>query len=167
LGIDVKPTQLKHKEIPEIRESILSQQDGVCAICKQIPKRPCLDHSHVKRTKGTGLVRGVLCSTCNVFVAKSENNCVRYGISQDDLPTILRACADYLEQDHYPYIHPSEAPKPPILTKRSYADLRKWYHNHYRGSAKLPDYPKSGKLTKPLDRAFKWAGIKPKFYKKG
>lgn len=162
----MKPTQLKHKDVAKLRESILyDQQEGVCCICGRVPKIACLDHSHTKRTKGTGLIRGVLCSTCNVFIAKSENNCVRYAIELKDLPKILRATADYLEQEHYPYIHPSEAPKEPKLTKRSYASLRKWYNNHYRGRATLPEYPKSGKLTKPLERWFMGAEIKPKFYK--
>lgn len=163
--------QLKHKDISEIRDEILyGPQDGVCAVCMEPPKRPCLDHSHTKRVKGTGLVRGVLCSSCNVFIAKSENNCMRYGFSQKDLPTILRSMAEYLEQRHYPLIHPSEAPKVPILTKRSYASLRKWYDNHYRGRAKFPEYKLNNKgkpiqkMTKPLQKWFDSAEITPRFY---
>ena len=167
----MKPKQLKHKEVAEVREAILcTQQQGVCAVCKCTPKRPCLDHSHVKRIKGTGLIRGVLCSSCNVFIAKSENNCMRYGFSQKELPKILRSMADYLERDHYPFIHPSEAPKQPILTKRSYASLRKWWNNHYRGRASLPKYrvDEKGKpiqkMTKPLNKWFALAEITPRFY---
>ena len=56
----MKPKQLKHKEVAEVRETILVQQGGVCMVCGVVPKTPCLDHSHTKRVKGTGLIRGVL-----------------------------------------------------------------------------------------------------------
>jgi len=153
--------QLKQRDIQSVRSKILKEdQDGVCLICGNEPKIPCLDHSHKKRTKGTGLVRGVLCSSCNIFIAKSENNCVRYGIAQKDLPNILRKTADYLEREHYHYIHPSEAPKPKKLKKRSYNVLKK----AYKGRAKFPPYPKSGKLTKPLRTLYKTYNILPSFY---
>jgi len=160
----MKPRQLKHKEVAEVRETMLEQQGGVCLVCGTIPKRPCLDHSHVKRVKGTGLIRGVLCSSCNVFIAKSENNCMRYGFSQTELPEILRSMADYLEQDHHPLIHPSEAPKPKKLKKQSYNKLIKEMKlNDY--SKKIPEYPKSRKLTVVLERLYIQFDMKPEFYK--
>ena len=58
----------------------------------------------------------------------------------------------------------SEAPKPPKLTKRSYASLRKSYHNHYRGKKKLPEYPKSGKLTVGLKKFYIELEVTPRFY---
>jgi len=72
------------------------------------PKRPVLDHSHIKRIKGTGRIRGTLCSSCNVYLAKIENNATRYGIKQTVIPLVLRNIADYLELPVTPYIHPSE-----------------------------------------------------------
>jgi len=154
--------QLKQKDIKPIRDMILNEdQSGICLICGKEPKIACLDHSHKKRIKGTGLIRGVLCSSCNVFIAKSENNCMRYGFSQNELPDILRSMAEYLERDHYPYIHPSEAPKPKKLKKRSYNVLKK----AYIGRAKFYSYPKSGYLTKPLARLFEEYNIVPQFYK--
>jgi len=154
--------QLKANEIKEYRAMILERdQNGKCAICGKEPSRPCLDHHHTKRVGGTGQVRGVLCSNCNVFLAKSENNASRYGISKDDLPGILRAMADYIEKDQYALIHPSEAPKPKRLMKSSYNELKR----AYSGKKKFPEYPRSGKLTKPLERLFEAYGIKPKFYK--
>jgi len=153
--------QLKAKDIPEIRDRILKEQNGKCLICNNPPKRPCLDHHHKKRIKGTGLIRGVVCSNCNIMISKAENNCVRYGFTQEELPEILRAIADYLERPHLPYIHPSEAPKKPKLMKSSYNKLKK----ALEGTEYIcPDMSKSGVLTKPLEKAFKQAGIKPKFY---
>jgi len=84
-----------------------------------------LDHHHIKRIKGTGLIRGVLCSACNIFIAKSENNAMRYGVSKNQLPDRLRAFANYLEKKQYPFMHPSEAPPIPKLMKASYNQLKK------------------------------------------
>ena len=151
---------LKQSDIKPIRKQILEEQNGVCLICGKEPKIACLDHSHKKRIHGSGLVRGVLCSSCNIFIAKSENNCMRYGFSQKELPDILRKMAKYLEKDHYPYIHPSEVEKPKKLKKRSYNVLKK----AYRGRAKFPPYPKSGNLIKKLAILFDEYNITPQFY---
>lgn len=48
------------KEIPAVREKLLKRQKGICPICKDQIKDPCLDHDHT-----TGAVRGVLCRNCN------------------------------------------------------------------------------------------------------
>jgi hypothetical protein len=155
--------QLKSKDVPVYREKILNEdQNGRCAICGNIPKIPCLDHHHKKRVKGTGQIRGVVCSNCNVFLAKSENNAVRYGISHDELPDILRSMANYLERKQYELIHPSEKTQEPKLQKTSYNVLKRVYN----GKARFPPYPKSGKMTKPLRKLFKHFKIEPKFYKK-
>ena len=48
---------------------LLSEQGGVCAICKQAPKSISLavDHDHT-----TGAVRGLLCAPCNRHVGYFE-----------------------------------------------------------------------------------------------
>lgn len=165
------PKQLKHSDIPKLRKWILNKkQNGECAVCGCVPLRPCLDHDHKKKIKGTGKIRGVLCNNCNVLIAKSENNCVRYGVSQSDLPRIFRAMADYLDKNQYPYIHPSEKPKAPLLTKASYNTLLKASLSS-ETPRKIPEYKvgKKGKriqkLTKPLERLFEIYNITPEFYK--
>lgn len=57
-------------------------QVGLCAIC-QLPseQRLAIDHDHV-----TGIVRGLLCSPCNVALGYFR-----------DRPELLRAAATYLE----------------------------------------------------------------------
>jgi len=160
--------QLKQSDIPDLRNKLLVEQNGVCFICQKKPKQPVLDHSHKKKTKGTGLVRGVLCAQCNVFLAKVENNCTRYLISHKELPDILRKMAEYLEKEHLPYIHPSEKPKQPKLKKSSYNKLAKAHRENLNKKVrtpKLPPYPKSGTLTKPLKRLFDLYKIKPEYYK--
>lgn len=170
-----KTIQLKGKDIAPLRDKILQEdQDGKCLICGKKPKRPCLDHSHIKKIKGTGKIRGVLCSTCNVFIGKSENNCMRYGISQNDLPDILRATAKYLEKEHYPFIHPVEAPKAPIIQKSSYNKLLKELKK-IKYKNKIPVYRVQinkitkkekavQKLTKPLKKLYDLVNLEPTFY---
>ncbi len=153
--------QLKQSDLPEIREKILHKQNGLCPICNCEVNDPCVDHSHKKKLNGSGLVRGVLCRNHNTFIAKIENNCIRCNISISELPNILRNIADYLEKKEYPYIHPTEKPKEKKLKKSSYNKLKKIYD----GKAKLPEYPKSKKLTKKLSKLFKKYNLKPEFYK--
>ncbi len=155
-------TQLKQKDIAPLRDKLLKEQNHRCPICGKIIIHPVLDHHHKKRIKGTGQIRAVLCSPCNIFLAKCENNCVRYGISQQQLPRVLRRIIRYLKADQLPYLHPSEKEKEPKLMKISYNKLRK----EYNGRAKFPEYPKSGKLTVKLKALFEQYEIEPKFYSK-
>ena len=150
---------LKHSEISWFRERLLKEQDGICPICNKEVHRACLDHSHTKRIRGTGKIRGVLCNHCNVFLSKSENNALRYGIRMADLPAVLRGMALYLERPHLPFVHPSEKPPAPKLMKSSYKELLKSGTIH-----KVPNYPRSGKMTKKLAKIFESTGITPRFY---
>jgi hypothetical protein len=152
---------MKEGDIPELRERLLKRQDGICPICIKVVDAPCLDHHHVKRIKGTGQIRGVLCRACNTFIGKMENNCVRYGVKMETLPAVLRNTALYLEKPHFPYIHPSEREKPKKLKKSSYNKLKK----ANGGQFKFPEYPKSGKLTVGLAKLFVLNGIEPEYYK--
>jgi DNA-directed RNA polymerase subunit H (RpoH/RPB5) len=169
-----KVRQLKSSEVKKLRSYLIKKQKGLCLICKKKIKRPCLDHHHKKRVKGTGRIRGVLCSNCNIFLAKSENNSVRYAIERDKLPFILRQMAKYLERKQLPFIHPSEKPKAQIVTKQSFnALIKAMRHSGY--SKKYPEYrtvtkknnvtKNAQKLTKPLEKLFDEFGIEPKFYK--
>jgi len=157
--------QLAQSDIPIIRERLLQKQGGLCAICKEPAKTPCLDHEHKKRLKGSGRVRGVLCSACNVFLAKMENNCIRYGIGFKDLPRILRNVVEYIEKKHTRYMHPSEREKPKKLKKSSHNKLKKLYTEEFGRFPKGLAYPKSNRLTIPLKKAYKRIGLKPEFYK--
>ena len=157
-------TQLKASQVKDVRAVILNEQNGRCWICGCIPKIPCLDHEHKKRRGGSGKIRGVLCNNCNSFLAKSENNCVRYTISKEELPDTLRKMADYLEKKQYPMLHPSEVEKPKKLKKASYNKMYAW-HKKNNTEARVAAYPKSGTLIKPLQRMFEMAGVEPEFYK--
>lgn len=65
-------------------DSLFAAQDGRCAICGGTRKQKLsVDHRHAD-----GLVRGLLCRLCNGRLLTAAK----------DLPAILRAAADYLEQ---------------------------------------------------------------------
>jgi hypothetical protein len=67
-------------------EVLLSQQNGVCAICGNYPangKRLAVDHCH-KSEK----VRGLLCGKCNTGLGQFNED-----------PITLRVAVDYLERD--------------------------------------------------------------------
>jgi len=170
------PRQLKASDVPKLRKWLLKKQKGKCLICGKEPKTPCLDHAHKKKIKGSGLVRGVICSPCNIFLAKSENNCVRYGIKIIDLPHILRRVAKYLEQEHLPYIHPSEKIKEPVLTIRNFKKLATAYIKKYpnrkplqyvysKPTKKRKTKQPRQKLNKKLAELYDEFGIKPEFFK--
>lgn len=61
------------------RDHMLSEQGGLCAICKLPPAKPVVDHCH-----DSGAVRGILCHGCNLKLA---------GI---DKPEFLAAALAYL-----------------------------------------------------------------------
>lgn len=66
---------------------MLSEQNGVCAICETLPdnipehwdQKLCVDHCH-----STGKVRALLCNDCNYIVRKEHT------------PTRLEQAAEYL-----------------------------------------------------------------------
>lgn len=157
---------MKASDIAILRERLLKEANGICPICEKPNEAPCLDHHHTKKVGGTGLVRGVICRNCNVFLGKIENNSKRYGISIHELSTVLRSCARYLDQEPLPFIHPSEKPKAPILKKSSYNKLKKVYD----GRAKFPPYRTTAKgkpaqkMTVRLQKIFDFYEIKPEFY---
>lgn len=69
----------------EAFQAMFASQKGLCAICltEELPGISShVDHCHV-----TGIVRGLLCESCNRAI----------GIMKDD-PARLRAAADYIER---------------------------------------------------------------------
>lgn len=73
-------------------DSMLSEQEGCCAICRKPPAkvRLAIDHCH-----RSGDVRGLLCSFCNRAL----------GLFGDDLE-ILNSAIKYLEKQIHKTLHP-------------------------------------------------------------
>lgn len=159
-----KLIQLKQKDIKEIREKLQKEQKGICPICKKKINRPVLDHDHTKRIKGTGLCRQVICSSCNVFLAKIENNSIRYNISREDLPFVLLNISEYLLSPQTKYIHPSEKKPKPKIQKVCFKKLNKAYLRKYPRKKSLK-FPVRGRLTKKLEGLFKEFHIEIKYLK--
>ena len=140
---------LTEKDVKPLRDKLLKEQGNVCKICKEPYTRWSLDHQHAKRIGGSGLVRGVLCNRCNLLVGACENTAKRHFGTVSDLPVRLRNIADFLEESHLPFIHPSEMPKTKPFSKRVFNKLAKLYKERYPNKKGLT-YPKSGKTTKQL-----------------
>ena len=63
-GVDGKPRKKRPSELlpAAAYDSMLSKQNGVCAICGRPPKTRRLDIDHDHKT---GAIRGLLCVRCN------------------------------------------------------------------------------------------------------
>lgn len=136
-----------------IRESHMKFSD-ICPICKKKITSPVVDHEHKKKVKGTGRIRATICSNCNVFIAKAENNCKRYGIVLEELPEVLKNISEYFTTQQYNVIHYTEKDGKPILSKTLANKIIKWWDVLYPGKKKLR-YPKSGNITKDWEDAIK------------
>lgn len=162
--------QLKGSEVSTVREEILNEQNGLCAICKEVITEDSgvsLDHQHkfqyeTNGEDGAGLIRGVLCRACNVEEGKAWNSMCRYIQPKNVQERIdwLESLVEYYKKAPYPMIHPSEKTKEQKVSKRNYNKLKKEYSLSSK-KAKFPDYPKSGKLTKKLSELFNEFEIAP------
>jgi len=132
--------QARSKTIKPLRDAILNKQKGLCSICGKPTKDPTLDHMHIKKVKGTGLIRSTVCSMCNTFLARAENNAARHGITNEDLPEVLRRMADHLE-DQKKIIHPTEVPKRKKVGVREWNRIKKYYFKAFPNRKTLPKRP--------------------------
>ena len=162
--------QLKHSEVKDLKAEILATQGFKCAICGKplTVDEAVLDHQHKFRksdpngVNGNGLIRGVLCNFCNPLEGKIFNNLSRYKQIKTDEERIhwLEQLIQYYKKPKYNYIHPTEAVKEPTVSKRNFNKLKKAY-SELNPKKKPLEYPKSGKLTKPLKALFEQFGISP------
>lgn len=85
--------KLNYKLSLEQFNFMFMQQESVCKICKEKPKRICVDHDHAccPGTKSCGkCIRGLICLPCNIGLGNLK-----------DSPTILRLAADYLDNYNF------------------------------------------------------------------
>jgi hypothetical protein len=150
---------LKSKDIAEIRESLLLSQDGRCALCScKITDKTgvSLDHQHKNKSDeigedGGGLIRGVLCRSCNVLEGKLWNAMKRFLQVKNVQERInwLENLILYYKQPNLNLVHPNEIPKEPKIGKREFNKINKYYKEKYPNRKPL-EYPKSKKYTKTL-----------------
>lgn len=173
----MKPkVQLNQADVPKLREQWSKDNDYLCPILG-IPLNDnyTLDHYHSSRNGNVdikyheGCCRGVIHKRVNSFEGRVVKSYIRDGLSAlIDLPTLLRKLADYYEYNKLHsedtlYIHPSEKPKPKKITKTCYNKLAQ--ATKADNKTLNLTYPKSGKLTKPLEKLFKEYNIEITYYK--
>ena len=179
-GKMIKTKQLKNSELPKFRKNI-TPASNICSILKvQLDDEYfVVDHIHRRLSKqeaslqNGGFVRGpAIDFRVNALLGKIENSFVRTGLLKEgyELSDILRGLADYLDKGPYQdedgnyYVHPDEVIKPPKLMKDSYSKLLKALKNiNYVN--KIPEYPKSGYLTQPLEKLYNLVNLEPEYYK--
>jgi hypothetical protein len=95
--------RIKPKDIKPLREQILVEQRGLCAICQEPiqPDEAVLDHCHK-----TGYIRAVLHRGCNAYIGHMENNMPRNRITPNRLQQILNNFQFYINS-HRLQIHPT------------------------------------------------------------
>jgi len=153
---------LTWKEFTSLRKKQWLKQDKTCPILRRpIPyEKAVFDHKHKLKSEkagkdGKGLLRGVVHSQANVIEGKIARLYRRYGLDKFiSLPALLRNIADYIENPPMPpkYVHPNERPPQRKLSKREYNRVCKYYFQMYPRRKKLPEFPKSGKMTKEFER---------------
>jgi len=166
---------LKQKDLKQLREQIWLENNKICPLLNiEIPlNKAVVDHIHklkneeISEQKGT--IRNVIEFRANAIEGKITNIWKRYFGSDESkhpisLPQFLRNLADYLEKGAYQkdgkyYVHPTEI-KNEKISKRQYNKLKKAYEQSNK-KKKFPEFPKTGKLTKPLEKLFKEFEINP------
>ena len=170
---------IRHKD-KILKEKIWLDNNKKCPVLNEEVEIEyiALDHLHKNRKsdipnlENGGVIRGPISTEVNVILGKIENSFKRTGLSKYgyNIPDILRGLANYLEQGPYQdedgnyYVHPSEVIKPSKLMKDSYSKLLKALKNiNYPN--KIPEYPKSGCLTQPLEKLYDLVNLEPEYYK--
>lgn len=85
------------QEIKSFRDKAIKEQGDCCAVTKEKPIRPALDHSHCD-----GKVRGVLSGFVNMFEGRTRKAFLKYVDKHTDLTyaQFLIALGEYLEKDY-------------------------------------------------------------------
>lgn len=167
--------EMSVKDIRVLKEKIWLMNDKKCPVLdKEIPlNKMALDHNHKRNdeeySEHKGTIRTSLDFRCNAVLGKLENSIKRTGLNNEEgfnIAEFLRNAADYFEkgayrdEDNNLYIHPKEVKRSPKLSKKNYNKLAKLYKAS-AAKAKFPEFPSSGKLTKPLEKLFNEFQISP------
>lgn len=168
--------QLNQLDVKQYRKEILELQGGICPILQEEIQEgyACLDHAHedsLYSETQKGQIRGVLNRYANSLEGSMRARFKRSGLSNIiTFEEFLINLYTYLVDHRYPLLHPSNKPRTRKLQKRSYQELKREINevNKYLDKPiKMPDFPKSGRLTKRLKELYHRFGLTPKFYAKG
>ena len=155
--------RLKTTEVKDFKLELLKKQGFKDAITGKPlkPENSVLDHQHRgKKTDeigvdGAGLIRGVLDNQINCAEGKIFNAMKRYcGITTNaERIEFLEKLVEYYKKGTLPVIHPTEKMPEPKVSKKNYNKLKKEFVLKYP-KKKFPEYPRSGKITKVLEKLF-------------
>lgn len=148
---------LTGKSLEELRRKQYEKQNGICAILgiKIDYKDAVMDHKHKLKSEecggpeGLGCCRGVIHRNANSFEGKLDRLRKRYGLKDIiGLTDLLRNCIRYIECPPMEpiYVHPSEKPKRPKLSKVDYNRIKKYWPKMFPKRKLLP-YPKDSIMT--------------------
>lgn len=163
--------QMKQNELYDWKKLVHEQQGYCCPILGiEVPlDQMVVDHKHKTKAEklgenDAGLIRGCIQFQANVLEGKISNGFKRYGLHKlgVSLPTFLRNLANYLDAGCTNLIHPSEKVKVQKVQKSCYKQLVKAMQKE--GQKLTMEFPKSGKLTKPLEALMKRYNIPVKYY---
>ncbi len=86
---DFRPRNLKtnYGLTQEDFDRMMAKQGGVCAVCRQPPNSERFKYLSVDHDHGTGKVRELLCTRCNMMIGQAKEN-----------PAVLIAAAEYLRK---------------------------------------------------------------------
>jgi hypothetical protein len=165
--------QMTQKDIKPIREKLHRKNKGLCPILKipLLPKDSALDHAH-QSSKVSDTVEGQIRSTIHKYANSLEGSMrskyLRSGVAKYiSFEHFLYNLWLYLMEYREPLLHPSHAPKPRKLMKKSYNNLKREiqkYNQYTKKPIKIPFYPKSKRLTKRLKELYEEFGMFPEYY---
>jgi len=165
--------QLKQKDVKPLREELTKKEGGFCPVSGLdiTDGSACLDHSHEDSKFSEtieGQIRGVLHKFANSLEGSWRSKYRRSGLSgYITFEELLLNMYTYLMESRELYLHPSHAQKPRKLMKQSYNKLTKEVkhaNGYLKKPIKIPDYPKSRRLTKRLKELYEQFGIYPEYY---
>lgn len=170
--------EMKTADIRILKEKIWLANEKKCPVLgfEISLDKMALDHAHKRKDEeyatDKGVIREALDFRSNAVLGKLENSIKRTGLDKMEnfnISTFLRNAADYFEKGSYTeviegeltyFVHPKEVKKEPKCSKKNYNKLAKLY-KEANLKAKFPNYPTTGKLTKPLQILFEKFNISP------
>jgi len=169
--------QMKSTDTKEIREHLAKKTNGICPITGLDVSNGdgCLDHAHEASEHPLsetveGQIRGTIHKYANSLEGQMRSKFRRSGLAQIMcFEDFLLKLHHYLMDFREPLLHPTHAPKKPKLMKSSYNELVREIKNanfYLKKPIKIPDYPKSKRLTKRIKELFEQFKIYPRYYTK-
>jgi len=105
----VSAVRIENKHLPAVKAKLMAAQSGACPLCRRNlsslgSPNQCVDHDH-----DSGIIRGVLCRTCNGIEGKVRLMAIRAACKEGYIDWLIEL-GKYLALHKEPqtnYIHPT------------------------------------------------------------